>query len=154
MCWTSNYSWTIPSGWNLNYQYQNMISIYTSTSPGGNVQVRGQTYCTGCGSNVTLLSGYFSQYWNCDYGYMTVYPNPAGNYFDIDIDQEKAGIDGLSRNIKYMLTITDNMGMVKHTDRIYEFPHRVNTRNLSNGVYIIRVIFEGKTYSSRLVIDN
>ena len=154
MCWTSNYSWTIPSGWNLNYQYQNMISIYTNTSPGGNVQVRGQTCCTGCGSNVTLLSGYFSQYWNCDYGYMTVYPNPAGNYFDIDIDQEKAGIDGLSRNIKYMLTITDNMGMVKHTDRIYEFPHRVNTRNLSNGVYIIRVIFEGKTYSSRLVIDN
>ena len=156
ICWTSNnnYSWTIPSGWNLNYQYQNMISIYTNTSPGGDVQVRGQTCCTGCGSNVTLLSGYFSQYWNCDYGYMTVYPNPAGNYFDIDIEQEKAGIDGLSRKIEYMLTITDNMGMVKHTDRIYEFPHRVNTMNLPNGVYIIRVIYEGKAYSSRLVIEN
>ncbi|MFW5761823.1 MAG: T9SS type A sorting domain-containing protein [Cyclobacteriaceae bacterium] len=85
---------------------------------------------------------------------MTVYPNPAGNYFDIDIDKEKAGIDDLSRNIEYMLTITDNMGMVKYTDRVYEFPHRVNTRNLSNGVYIIRVVYEGNSYSARLVIDN
>ena len=45
-------------------------------------------------------------------------------------------------------------GIVKYTDRVYEFPHRVNTSNLSNGVYIIRVVYDGKTYSSRLLIDN
>jgi subtilisin family serine protease len=153
-CWTSNYSWTIPSGWNLNYQYQNMISIFTNASPGGNVQVRGQTCCTACGSNVSLISGYFGQYWDCGYGYMTVYPNPAGNDFVVDLDTEKAGIEEINRNLEFILTITDNMGTVKYTDKIYEFPHRVNTRNLSNGVYIIRVILEGKTYTSRVVIDN
>ncbi len=50
-----------------------------------------------------------------------------------------------------MLTIMDNMGMVKHTYRIDEFLYRV--------IYLMAFILSGlytmeKTTSLRLVIDN
>ena len=153
-CWTSNYIWTIPSGWNLNYQHQNMISIYTNTSPGGNVQVRGQTCCTACGSNVTLLSDYFGQYWNCGFGFFSIYPNPASNYFEIDIDSDKVDDEFLSLGREFNVKIIDNKGMVKYTDSFREFPHRINTVNLTIGIYIITISYDGDSYSTRIMIDN
>jgi hypothetical protein len=58
------------------------------------------------------------QYWDCGYVYMTVYPNPAGNDFVIDLDIEKAGIEEINRNLEFILTITDNMGAVKYNEKI------------------------------------
>ena len=154
ICSTSNYSWTLPTGWTMNYQYQNMVSVNTNASPGGNVQVKGQTCCAACGSNVTLLSDYFGQYWNCGFGFFSVYPNPASNYFEIDIDSDKADEEILRSGREFNVTITDNMGMVKYTDRFREFPHRINTVNLTDGIYIVTISYDGDSFSTRLMIDN
>jgi hypothetical protein len=153
-CWTSNYSWTIPTGWSLNYQYQNMISINTNTSPGGNVQVRGQTCCTACGSNVPLFSDYFGQYWSCSFGSFSIYPNPASDYFEIDIVNDQGDDEIISLDGEFNVTIADNMGIIKYADRFREFPHRINTVNLTKGIYIITISFGGNSSSIRVLIDN
>lgn len=46
------------------------------------------------------------------------------------------------------------MGMIKFNDRFYEFPYRLNTGGLQNGIYVISIVYKDKTYSSRVVIDN
>lgn len=38
-CSLSNYSWTIPAGWDQIYTSGNMISVYTNSFPGGRVEV-------------------------------------------------------------------------------------------------------------------
>jgi subtilisin family serine protease len=152
-CSTSNYSWILPQGWTKNWDNQNMVSIYTGSSWGGNFVVKAQTCCTNCGSGITIHSSYLSSS-SCYPGLFMIYPNPADSYVYIDFDKDKSDGRGINQKTEYNLILTDNMGVMKYADKIYEFPHRINTSNLSNGVYIIRVVYEEKTYSTRLVIDN
>ncbi|MCJ7449870.1 MAG: T9SS type A sorting domain-containing protein [Bacteroidales bacterium] len=153
-CSTSNYSWTIPSGWTLNYQYQNMISINTNASPGGNVIVKAQTCCQDCGSDVTIHSAYLGEYWDCEFGLFTLYPNPANNYVDIDINRGKIVAEDLILNGEYILTITDINGMVKYTDKFRGLPYRINAGSLPNGMYIINIIHGENTFSTRIIIEH
>jgi len=153
-CQTSNYNWTIPSGWSLNYQYLNMISIYTNASPGGNVIVKAQTCCPDCGSSVTINSTYFGTYWDCGYGFFTLYPNPANNYIDIDINREKIITEDLISGDEYILTITDINGIIKYTYKFRELPYRIMTNGLSNGVYIVNIIHGKVSFSVRVAIEH
>jgi hypothetical protein len=151
-CSTSNYIWTIPSAWTKFYQYNNMISINTNSQPGGQIMVDATTCCPGCGTERILID-YVGQYWDCD-GYYMASPNPADDYLDIDINKEKVTTDGLSVANKYVLTIVDKMGIVKYSDEFKEFPHRINTRNLPEGLYIINLLYEGKITSIKVIIEH
>jgi len=44
-CTLSNYNWAVPLAWFVNYKYDNMISVYTNSSPGGLVEVSATTTC-------------------------------------------------------------------------------------------------------------
>ncbi len=153
-CSTSNYSWIIPNGWTLNYQYQNMISIYTNDSPGGNLIVKAQTCCPDCGSDVEIHSAYFGEYWDCEFGFFILYPNPADDYVNIDINKGKIAVEDLISGGKYILTITDINGMVKYTDRFRELPYRIKADSLPNGLYIINIVQGKNAFSTRIVIKH
>ncbi|MFO7881989.1 MAG: T9SS type A sorting domain-containing protein [Kosmotogaceae bacterium] len=146
-CQTSNYSWTIPSGWTKYYQYQNMISINTNSSPGGNVIVNGQTCCTGCGSNVNILSDYLGTYYNCGGGYFMASPNPGDSYIEIDVDKEEAKLKQISFEGDILLKLFDKMGTVKLTTEFKNFPYRIDTGNLPEGLYVV-LIMNGKNINS------
>ncbi len=81
-------------------------------------------------------------------------PNPADNYIDIDIDKEKMTTEGLSVGKEHVLTMVDKMGMVKYTAEFKEFPYRINTSNLPDGLYIINLIYEGKAFSITIIIEH
>ena len=152
-CTASNYIWTIPSAWTKWYQYNNMISINTNSQPGGQIMVDATTCCTGCGSKRILID-YVGQYWDCGGGYFMAFPNPADDYLDIDINKEKMTADGISIGNEYAITIVDKMGMVKCTDEFKDFPYRINTRNLPEGLYIINLLYEGKISSIKVMIEH
>jgi len=151
-CSTSNYDWTIPGAWTLNYQYNNMISINTNYQPGGQVIVDASTCCADCGS-VEILVGYMDQYWDCD-GYYMASPNPADDFIELNINEEKIAAEGLSLGRECNLTMVDKMGMVKYKAEIREFPYRINTSNLPNGLYIINLINKDRKFSIRVMIEH
>jgi len=59
----SNYTWTTPSSWTQNYTYQNMVSINTNSSPGGQVQV--SAFVNDCNNNYNIVTTYFGTYSSC-----------------------------------------------------------------------------------------
>lgn len=152
-CSTSNYVWTIPSAWTKYYQYNNMISINTNSQPSGQIMVDATTCCADCES-VRILIDYVGQYWDCGGGYYMASPNPADNYIDIDINEEKMITEGLSLGNEHVLTMADKMGMVKYKAEIQEFPYRINTSNLPNGLYIINLINKDRKFSIRVMIEH
>jgi Zn-dependent metalloprotease len=152
-CSTSNYVWTIPSTWIKYYQYNNMISINTNSQPGGQIMVDATTCCTNCSSKRILID-YVGQYWDCGGGYYMASPNPADSYIDIDIDKGKMTAEGLNVGNEHVLTMIDKMGMVKYKVEIREFPYRMNTSNLPNGLYVINLINENREFSIRVMIEH
>jgi hypothetical protein len=152
-CTTSNYVWTIPGAWTKWYQYNNMISINTNSQPGGQIMLDATTCCAGCGS-VRILIDYMGQYWDCGGGYYMASPNPADSYLDIDVNEEKIAAEGLSIGDEYVLTMVDKMGTVKFTDEFKEFPYRINTKDIPDGLYIINLIYSSKISSIKVIIEH
>jgi hypothetical protein len=137
-CGLSSFTWTIPTGWTKNYQSSNMISIYTGSSPGGQVSVKGQTCCSGCGSNMSLLTDYFGTYYSCG-GYYMASPNPGSEYVDIDYAPEATELKATSSTLDLELKLVDKMGTVVCTENVYSFPYRINTSKLKEGNYLVMI---------------
>jgi len=156
-CGVSNLTWTIPAGWTKNYQSSNMISIYTNSSPGGQVIVKGQTCCSGCGSNMSLLTGYFGTYYSCG-GYYMASPNPGSEYIDIDFTPEAAEMKSTSSSLDLEIRLVDKMGTVISIENVNSFPHRINASKLPEGNYIVLVRdkkVNSKTYDSvKILIEH
>ena len=84
-CSLSNYTWSIPSGWTKNYTYNNMISVYTNSSPGGMVEVN-TTTC--CGVNTKVITDYFGSGYCGGYYSMSFSPNPTTGETVLTIESE------------------------------------------------------------------
>lgn len=138
-CSASSLSWTLPTGWSVNYQNSNMISIYTNSSPGGQVILKGQTCCSACGSNVTLLTQYFGTYYSCG-GYYMASPNPSSNYVDIDIVPEMKEISVESFKNEISISVFDKLGTQILNQEVNSLPFRLDTSILPVGEYMIRII--------------
>jgi hypothetical protein len=85
---------------------------------------------------------------------LMINPNPADSYIDIDIDEEKMDALDLKPGSVCILTMVDKTGMVKYTDEFKEFPHRIYTSNLQEGLYIIKLVYEGKVFTIEVVIEH
>lgn len=152
-CSTSDYTWEVPSGWSLNYTYNDMASITTNDSPWGNVVVKAQTCCTGCGSNVEIHSAYFGESWDCGM-MLSVYPNPAGNYADITIKTDNAENFVTYNEREYLITVTDINGTVKFTGKINELHYRLNTTGFKEGMYIVKLVSGERSWASGFMIKH
>ena len=58
----------------------------------------------------------------------------------------------MQTDAKYMLTLYDKTGLVKYKTEFRGFPFRIETVNLPEGVYLINLLYDGRTYSMRIVI--
>ncbi len=85
---------------------------------------------------------------------LMINPNPADTYLVIDIYEEEMNVSELNPEDNYVLRMFDKTGMIRYTDQIKEFPYRINTSNLSEGLYIIQLIYEGENFSIQVVIEH
>jgi len=151
-CSTGDYDWELPYGWTKYWEYNNMISVNTNDYPYGMLEVSGTTCCEK-ESAVKLKTKYFSDYYECG-EYFMAFPNPANNYIEIDINRGKMAEENISTDSKCTLTIYDKTGLVKNKTEFKGFPFRIDTGNLPEGVYFINLLYEGKTYSMRVIIKH
>ncbi|MGQ9621041.1 MAG: T9SS type A sorting domain-containing protein [Bacteroidales bacterium] len=129
-----------------------MISVNTNDYPYGMLEVWGKTCCENQ-SRIKLKTQYFSDYSECG-EYFMAFPNPANNYIDIDINREKMTEENINTDAKCTLTIYDKTGLVRYKTEFKGFPFRIYTGNLPEGVCFINLLYEGKTYLMRVVIEH
>ena len=78
---------------------------------------------------------------------LTLSPNPANNYFDLSINDKL-----ISQGTK--IEIFDLKGNKVLSDEVTNDKYKITVplNQFSDGTYIIRVIHEGKVFSSKLII--
>ena len=136
-CSTSGYQWTLPPSLTLVYTYNNMACVYTGSNPGGNVRVKATTCCSGCGSNVQILSDYVGTYWNCGGYYFSMSPNPADDYVEITAEKKEYDTKGIVSD-NYKVKIFNNLkSVVYESAKTNQTLLRISTKHLTNGTYYI-----------------
>ncbi len=148
-CSTSNYIWTVPTGWTQFYTYQNMISVNTNSSPGGPVSV---TATTCCGNNATIISTYLGSNYNCGSYYMVFVPNPAENETILTIEPE-------SDELKFDDTVEWDMEIYSQTQELKRKEtklkgkeHKIQTTGWKQGVYAVRVKYKDEILLGKLMV--
>lgn len=76
----------------------------------------------------------------------SIYPNPANEYFSVKINTNEK-FDNLS------LHIYDLQGRMIQTNSGIKISDKIETKNLSNGVYIAEIEFNNQKYTSKLIIE-
>jgi len=150
-CSTWDYEWRLPYGWTEYWKYNNMISVNTNDYPYGMLEVYGKTCCEN--TLIKLKTQYFSDYYECG-EYFMAFPNPANDYIEIDINREKMTEENIRTDLKCTLTMYDKTGLVKYKTEFKGFPFRIDTGNLPEGIYFINLLYNGKTYSMRVIIKH
>ncbi len=147
-----SYEWTYPSNWSKIDKVANKIWLRTPSNPNyGTVRVSINNTCGWSDySGITVYPGYCGG----GGGYYMASPNSADDYIELYVNEEKITAEGLSLGRECVLSIVDKMGMVKFTDEFREFPYRINTNKLPEGLYIINLIYEGKMSSIQVVIEH
>jgi len=150
-CSVTDLDWILPYGWSEHYRYSNYISIYTNDWPDGFVEIKGKTTCS-LSNRVTLMSIYFGAA-ECG-GYFMAFPNPTGDFVDIDVDKAKLSAENVNIENECLLTIVDKSGMIKFKTEFKGFPYRIDTSYLPDGLYFVNIINKGKTSTIRLIIKH
>jgi lysyl endopeptidase len=157
-CSVTNLSWTVPSGWTVYYTYQNMISINSNSSSGGNVRVRAYTSC--CGETGEVISAYFGRGPGCSGYFMALSPNPASDNVEVAIlneNNESQGIESQTNSIEstsYSVSILNTYGTKFYSDKKATNKFTLSTANLKNGTYIIEVNDGKNKYYQQLVVQH
>lgn len=148
-CSTSNYSWTIPSGWTNFYTLSNMISINTNSASGGNVRVSANTSCN---NNVVIISGYMSS-GSCGGYYLAISPNPTTSETSVVLSAD--GEKVVNENTSWDLQVYDQQqGLKEKKTKIKGKDGKINTSSWKDGVYIINAIVDGQKISEKLLVKH
>ena len=163
-----SYSWTYPSNWMNNNQYQNTVQLQTPmyNMTYGTVQVSVTNECGTSGySGITVYPGY-----GCPH-YFTVYPNPASDNVTITLVENSSQVTNFDTDTTSIVNMnTNTLGAdapTNFTVRIYNSQSAVVSTvtrsgksfsvpltNLINGTYIIEVS-DGKTsYRQPLIVKH
>jgi len=146
---TQGYDW---SGLVQSLSEYGMGATFIPMNPGAPYYGSGYIQVVGinqCGSGIIPLA---HGYGPC--GGLMASPNPADNYVDINIDPERIDPTKLASNVEYVLYIYDNMGVAKNTTQFKDFPYRINTGSLQEGVYFIQIQFNDEKYSLPITIKH
>jgi hypothetical protein len=107
--------------------------------------------------NACGVSSYYGKYGyiiDCGGGEFLVYPNPADEYFEININPEKTLANKINIIGESTIRMFDKMGMIVYTGQIKEFPYQIITKNLIAGIYVIQIINGEKSYSVKVIVEH
>lgn len=76
---------------------------------------------------------------------LRIYPNPASSYFQVDA--------ALTQRQEYVLTVSDLRGreVIRQEEHYEGIPVEVSAEKLREGLYLIRLISDGKTWTGKLI---
>jgi len=90
-----------------------------------------------------------------DCGYFMLVPNPANEYFDVIIDEEKLlAIDNSSELEEFEIKVLTQKGTLKIIRLTKECVYRFNTKNLPPGIYIVQLKYKSKIFLKQLIIQH
>ncbi|NQU81506.1 MAG: trypsin-like peptidase domain-containing protein, partial [Bacteroidetes bacterium] len=115
-----SYSWTYPSGWYNNSQWDNNILLQTPqyNMTYGTVRVAITNACGTAGpSGITVYPGYCG-------GYYMAFPNPGSSYVDIDINPKMSTSMEEIYNNDISLRVYNKMGIVILNSNVESLPYR------------------------------
>lgn len=144
-CSTSNYKWTIPSGWTKYEQTSNYIRINTNSDPFGTVEVEATTCC---GTEHLVITQNFSQGGACSY--FSVYPNPATTEFKIEFEET---FDLKAVDQSTSLEIYDSGFSKKYKAEKIEKQLNVQTADWNRGIYYIVLTHKGQKYYEKVTVE-
>jgi hypothetical protein len=147
----TSYYWIVAGGTIISGQGEKEICVLSGSNPGTHFDkwVRAENVCG--------VSNYYSKYGyidDCGGGEFLAIPNPADDYIDIIINEEQIAYENLSLANEYIMSMIDKMGILKYTAEIREFPYRISTKGLPNGLYIINLLGDGKIFSLQVIIEH
>lgn len=149
----SNYSWSVPSAWTQYYTYQNMISVYTNSSPGGPVTVNATNTASGCNNTVQVITGYMGSSYSCGTYYMAFTPNPATNQTTIELSAD--GEKVVDENTQWQFEVYDQQKLVKDKKtKLKGKAYKLDTQGWKAGVYIVRAIIGEEQISEKLMVKH
>lgn len=143
----SNYQWTIPPGWTLNYQSNYLCVLKAPTSsypPTGQVEV---TFTEPCGTQITksFFVSYSSSSCSGTDPRFTFSPNPAPSYLYVAVASGYTSTTKIQRiqiiNTSNYITVFDQSYGTPGTLSAY-----VTTSSFQSGTYTLR-IYDGTTWA-------
>jgi lysyl endopeptidase len=159
-----SFSWTYPSRWSNNGQYQNNITLQTPmyNMTYGTVRV---SITNQCGSSAYSGITVYPNPGGCR-GYLVLYPNPASDNVTITINDNSSLVtlgdtvtsqlntNNLSSNglTIYTVYIYDRQGTLLSTVSRSGNSFNVPLNNLSDGIYIVEVSDGKNVYRQQLII--
>lgn len=145
------YTWADPGNWTKNSQWEDWVQFYTPSSPDyGTLTVSVENDCGSSNyQGITVYPGYCG-------GYYMASPNPSAEYVEIDYRSDREDIKTLSEDLNVIIKVFSKMGMVKYVQEIKgkEFPHRINTKSLTDGEYIINIVNGKYTESLNIIVEH
>ena len=75
---------------------------------------------------------------------LSVFPNPASNYFDIIIDSEQSF---------QILELYDMQGRKVHSQQLWDVKNRLDIQFLDRGTYLLKVYSKGQQLTKRIVLN-
>ena len=158
-CATSNYTWSIPSGWTQNYTYQNIISVYSGSTYGGMVEVYANTCCS---DNDKIIIDYFGGgYCGTSYS-LIISPNPTTYEAVVTIENttedgellKSASIETtFDQDAEWILEVYDNLQSLKlKKQKLKGKSTTIQTASWKEGVYMVRVKYKDEILTGKLVV--
>ena len=81
-------------------------------------------------------------------------PNPADDYVEISIDQNKVTATELAANGGFQVSIFDSFGTLKTIKSTSNTSLKLDTSKLPDGIYIVSIEYNGKNYPKELVLKH
>ncbi len=104
-----------------------------------------------CGSSDWRERGIYIE----DCGYFMLVPNPANEYFDVIIDEEKLlAIDNSSELEEFEIKVLTQKGILMTSRLTQERVCRFNSKNLQEGIYIVQLKYKNRIFSKKIIIQN
>jgi hypothetical protein len=151
-CSCSNYSWSFPDGWDIDYEGGGFALIFTNDSPGGLVEVRATSSC--CNETVRLYSGVWPEDVGCDYGgfFLMFTPNPATGETTLSIESTSEEKTFGETDRWDMEAYSETLLLKTRQSGLRGRNARIQTAGWQEGIYIVRVIYNDEILTGKLVV--
>ena len=149
-CTLSDLEWTVSPAWTIYYTQNNMISINTNQAAGGWISLKARTCC---GTFGTVCSATLGSSSDCSNYRFTLSPNPATDEVTLQLTEtdEVSGLSVLSTDRSpYEIQIWSGMRMLR-SFRTTEPTFQIPMAGLPAGLYFVRVVKDGQTYTQKLI---
>jgi len=144
----SEYSWTWPGNWFLVSQFSNKIKLRTpqSSPDGGTVRVSINNGCGWSGfTGITVFPGCF---------FFSTFPNPSSEELTIAVNQKAdKDLDNPLLKEEFMAELYNDSGVKVRSVATRQKEVKMNTANLKEGIYSLKIFYQGTIEEHKVIID-